>query len=196
MLQEKTMRAWLLALCATASVACGGSQHPEDDDRPELERIGHRAPEFALQAVDGSHLDLASLRGKIVILHFGAGWCPFCYTEAPHLIELQHRYRDRGVQVVIVDVEEPEPDVRAYATRAHFDVPVLLDLRGEVATRYAPRRLAFAEVPRDQQVIGSILVIDRAGIVRYFSLIDSATFNAQLPVVKARLDQLLAEDVD
>lgn len=78
-------------------------------------------------------------------------------------------------------------------TEALWTIPVLFDGEGEVATRYAPPD-AVPDLPRDQVPIGSNLIIDRQGAIRFYSLLDSMHFDAKLVALKERLDELLAAE--
>jgi len=103
---------------------------------------------------------------------------------------LQQAYRDRGVQALIVDVMEAPAVAEAWAKRHQFSFPVLLDPDGKATSPYAPKE-ALPDLPRDQVPIASNLIIDREGIIRFFTLLDSANFDARLVALRARLDQLL-----
>src|SRR3954465_13479796 len=60
--------------------------------------IGKRAPDFELRRLDGpGTLQLASLRGKVVVLNFWASWCFPCKQEAPALAAAAKRWPGRGV---------------------------------------------------------------------------------------------------
>jgi len=61
--------------------------------------------------------------------------------------------------------------------------------QGDVALRPAD---ALPDLPRDQVPIASNLIIDREGIIRFFTLLDSANFDARLVALRTRLDELLA----
>jgi peroxiredoxin len=103
---------------------------------------------------------------------------------------LQQTYRDRGVQALIVDVMETPAVAEAWAKRHEFSFPVLLDPDGKATSLYAPGD-ALPDLPRDQVPIASNLIIDSEGIVRFFTLLDSANFDARLVALRARLDELL-----
>ena len=63
---------------------------------------------FSATTMDGKEWSLATYRGKKpVILSFFATWCGPCKVELPHLIELRDKYRDRGVELVIITRESP-----------------------------------------------------------------------------------------
>jgi len=93
----------------------------------------------------------------------------------------------------VIDVLETEEITRAWAQRCGFTLPVLLDLDGKVAESYAPEGV-LPELPRNQIPIASNLIIDREGRIRFYELLDSRNFDAQLIRLKARLDELLAAE--
>jgi thiol-disulfide isomerase/thioredoxin len=102
-------------------------------------QAGQLAPELAvdlpdgatyqLHDLDGNPVRLEDLRGKVVWLNFWASWCPPCQQETPILRELSERYRDRGLEIVGVSVQETSPDdVEAYAER--YDLPYTIGFDG------------------------------------------------------------------
>jgi peroxiredoxin len=101
-------------------------------------------------------------------------------------------YRDRNVQVLVIDVMETEEATRVYVERSRFSFPVLLDSDGEVSASFAPAGV-LPDLPRDQVPIASNLIIDPEGEIQFYSLLDSANFDAKLIQLKARLDELLAQ---
>ncbi len=105
---------------------------------------------------------------------------------------MQKTYRDRGVQALIVDVMETPGVAKGWADRWKFGFPVLLDPDGKATSLWAPPD-AVPDLPRDQVPIASNLIIDREGKIRFYSLLDSANFDAKLVALQARLDELLAE---
>ena len=87
---------------------------------------------------------------------------------------------------------EPEATARAWAERWEFTFPVLLDADGKVAESYAPAGV-LPDLPRSQVPIASNLIIDPEGRIRFYTLLDSANFDARLAALRVRLDELLAE---
>ncbi len=90
---------------------------------PRLHRDVVQAPPVSLASLDGGRFDLARRRGRIVFLDFWATWCTPCKDSIP----LVQRFRRShpGVDVVSVDVGEPESFVRAYAKKLKMDGVVL-----------------------------------------------------------------------
>lgn len=153
--------------------------------------VGQSAPEFALPSLDGQTVTLAQLRGRPVVIHFAATWCPFCNAEAPHLEALHQSYRGRGVQVLIIDIKEPQALVARTARKLGFTFPVLLDEDGSVAQRYAPPKEILPELSRDEVMVAANLLVDREGRIRFYSVLDTKQFDAKLVALRAVLDRVL-----
>ena len=90
----------------------------------------------------------------------------------------------------MIDVLESEQATRTYAERSQFTFPVLLDSDGAVAASYAPAGV-LPDLPRNQVPIAANLIVDAEGKIRFYSLLDTSSFDAKLVELKKRLDQLL-----
>jgi len=98
--------------------------------------IGKPAPDFTLNRVDeGGKLQLASLRGKVVVLNFLASWCYPCNQEAPTLQAAAKRWGDRVV-VLGVDVNDPTSDARKFARKFKLTYPLVHDNHNVTSPRY------------------------------------------------------------
>ena len=153
------LRRTLLSLALTAGIVFAPCVSAQQVGVPPT--TGHSAPDFTLQSVDAKAINLGQLRGKVVVIHFAATWCPFCNAEAPNLEKLYQRYKDKGVQVLIIDIKETRVSVEKMARKFGFSFPVLLDTDGSVATSYAPPKTVLPDLARDEVMIASNLIIDR-----------------------------------
>lgn len=100
-------------------------------------KVGSAAPSFSLQRLDGAgSLDLASLRGKAVVLNFWASWCGPCKSEAAALERTYRRYSDRGVVFVGVDYHDVTSDARRFVAAHGLSFPMVLDGSGAIGDRY------------------------------------------------------------
>ena len=128
-------------------------------------RVGSTAPELAVQLDDGSTYQLTdldgrpirldALRGKVVWINFWASWCPPCQQETPILRELSERYRERGLEVIGISVQETSPDdLATYVDRYQLDYTIGFDGSGHVFRTYK----GFA--------LPTQFFIDRNGVIR------------------------------
>jgi peroxiredoxin len=152
--------------------------------------LNQKAPSFMLSGVDGKSYSLDKAKGKYVVIHFAATWCPFCNAEAPNLEQLYKSYRDKGVEVFIVDVKEDKALVEKSLARFNFSFPVLLDTDGTVSASYAPADVLPA-LKRDEVPLASNLIIDKEGKIVFYSLLNTTSFDAKLTKLQARLDELM-----
>ena len=105
--------------------------------QPKAPAIGGPAPAFSLRRVDApGRLDLASLRGKPVVLNFWASWCIPCKGEAAMLEQAWQRYRKQGVVFVGVDYHDVTSDARRFLSHHGVTYPSVQDGSGNVADRY------------------------------------------------------------
>jgi peroxiredoxin len=92
---------------------------------------------YELRDLDGQPVRLEDLRGRGVWIDFWASWCPPCQAEMPVLRSLADQYRDQGLTVIAVSVQETsEQDVRDYAERYGLTYTVAADLEGLIFHRY------------------------------------------------------------
>lgn len=96
------------------------------------------APDFQLEALDGSRVKLSDLRGHPVLINFWATWCGPCQLEMP-LIEQYYQKYQPDLIVLAVDNDEPKSDVQAFATNHNLTFPVLLDPGAKVEDLYQVR---------------------------------------------------------
>lgn len=128
----------------------------------------------------GDVLDLADLRGDVVVVNVWGSWCAPCRTEAPVLAALSAEYLDRGVRFVGVDVKDNRAAAVAFEAGYGITYPSIEDVDGRAV-------LALSQyVPAS--AVPVTLVLDRTGRVgaRVLGAIREAT-------LRALLDSALAE---
>lgn len=115
---------------------------------------GSLAPDFLLLELGGGDFRLSDLRGKAVIVNFWATWCTPCRKEMPQFVAAYDRYKDEGLEVVAVNVQESPSIIRPFAEDFGMEFTVVLDKRSAVSDTY--------------RLIGlpTTYFIDREGVVR------------------------------
>ncbi len=93
---------------------------------PPASLLYKRAPEFAQDDIRGHRVDLASFRGRVVLLTFWATWCAPCQVEIPHFIRWQSELGPRGLSIVAVSMDDDEAPVLALMRTHPFNYPVLM----------------------------------------------------------------------
>lgn len=102
-------------------------------------QIGDKAPDFALQTMNGEEMKLSDLRGKKVILNFWATWCPPCRAEMPDMQKFYEKNAGEGIEILAVNLTDSEKslaDIEQFMDEFEITFPVLLDEQSEVAMAY------------------------------------------------------------
>ncbi|MCU7852671.1 MAG: TlpA family protein disulfide reductase [Candidatus Thiodiazotropha sp. (ex Monitilora ramsayi)] len=101
------------------------------------------APALRLTSLDDEIVDLASLRGQVVVVNFWATWCPPCRREMPSLEHLYQQAGDKGVTVLAVNVGEDEDTVFPFlgTVEPSPTFPILFDTDSSVLTQWRVRGL-------------------------------------------------------
>lgn len=116
---------------------------------------GGGTPTLKLKDIDGGFHDLASYRGKVVLVNFWATWCEPCRDEMPAIQRLKVKLAGKPFAVLAVNLDEPESRIRNFLERMPLDFPVLVD-EGKVATKEWKVR-----------VLPASFIIGRDGRIRY-----------------------------
>jgi thiol-disulfide isomerase/thioredoxin len=85
------------------------------------------APGWELKDVDGKPVSFSQFKGKVVVLDFWATWCPPCRSEIPGYVKLQEKYRDKGLIVIGVSLDQDGPAaVKKFMGDFHMNYQVVM----------------------------------------------------------------------
>jgi thiol-disulfide isomerase/thioredoxin len=143
LIDSRTRRSLLLALCLTAlpGLATAGW------------KVGDALPELGAFQLEGKLPD--KLRGQVVLVDFWASWCAPCKASFPVMEALHQQYGGRGLVVLAVNVDESSAAMEKFLKKSPVSFAVVRDA--------AHKLVAAADVA----TMPTSFLVDRAGKVRF-----------------------------
>jgi len=132
-------------------------------------------PDFTLPLLNGETVKLSDLKGQVVFLNFWASWCGPCRAEMPSMEALYQRLKDRGFEILAVNIQESPETAAAFMTKNALTFPTALDSTGSVSDRYGIR------------AIPSSFIIDKRGL--FVSRV-TGSINWNTPSIIAAMESL------
>lgn len=95
------------------------------------------APHTTFVTLAGKNINMADLKGKVVLVNFWATTCGTCVKEMPSLVETYHAYKDKDFEMVAVAMDyDPPAQVLNFATHKKLPFNVMHDGYGDVAKAF------------------------------------------------------------
>ncbi|MFE3602716.1 TlpA family protein disulfide reductase [Streptomyces sp. NPDC059096] len=146
---------------------------------------GERQPikKIAGETLEGEQLDVADLKGKVVVLNVWGSWCPPCRAEAPHFAKVAKETASKGVEFVGLNTRDPNKGpALAFEKDYGVEYPSLYDPTGKLIVS------GFPKGSLNPQSIPSTIVLDREGKIAARSLM---ALNEEK--LRKMIDPLIAE---
>jgi peroxiredoxin len=115
----------ILALVAIAAVVHFAPQWRSMRARSVQNGGGATAPVLSLTDLKGNRIETARYKGKVVMVNFWAAWCTPCASEVPQIMALQDRYREQGLEVIGVSMEDTDTALREFYAKYKMNYPVI-----------------------------------------------------------------------
>jgi len=93
--------------------------------------------DLTLKDMHGNTVRLADYKGKVILLNVWATWCGPCQLEIPELVEAYAKYKDQGVVVLGVSLDDTAEMLREYAPKKQMNYPLLL-MQDDFDEAYGP----------------------------------------------------------
>lgn len=181
------LRGGLLAVSTSVLTACGRSDDKED--KPDGGSLGAAKgsssqyfkpsertvkPTLEGETLDGGHVDIADMRGQVVVINIWGSWCAPCRKEAPELVRLAKETESMGVRFLGIDNRDNKAAAKAFERNYGVTYPSIFDPGGRAVAGF--RQLAARAVP-------TTYVLDKSGRVAAMS-IGPLTYRGFYPIVK------------
>lgn len=86
-----------------------------------------RAKNFSLPMADGTIIELNKLKGKVIMVNFWATWCGPCVKEIPDFVELYNQYKDKGLEIVGISIDQKGwAVVQPFIKKHRIEYPIVL----------------------------------------------------------------------
>jgi cytochrome c biogenesis protein CcmG/thiol:disulfide interchange protein DsbE len=134
-----------LALLTVPMLRRGGSEHlasstgtaPAAARAEVCDASGAGKLDFVLKDKNNVPLDLATFKGKVVLLNFWATWCGPCKEEIPSFVEMYDKYKGEGLEIVGVSIDDTAEQLQQFTHEWHMRYPVV-QMQSDIEDAYGP----------------------------------------------------------
>lgn len=98
---------------------------------------GRATFDFVLKDQNNLPVKLADYKGKVVLVNFWATWCGPCKMEIPDMVKLYSQYKDKGLVIVGISVDDSPEQLQTFMREYHMNYPVV-QMRPEVEDAWGP----------------------------------------------------------
>lgn len=117
--------------------------------------------EIAFTDLNGHKVDLATMKGKVVLIDFWATWCGPCVAELPNVLEAYKKHHDQGFEIIGISLDEDEAALKSFIKENNMPWPQYFDGKGwknDIAQKYSVTSIpATYLIGKDGKVVGSNL---------------------------------------
>jgi thiol-disulfide isomerase/thioredoxin len=93
----------------------------------EAAMLKEKPLDMSFTALDGRSVDLAKLRGKVVLVDFWATWCQPCVAETPKVLAVYQKYHQLGLEIVGISLDEDKDALQKYLADNKMPWPQYFD---------------------------------------------------------------------
>ena len=103
-------------------------------------QVGDEAPDFELKQINKNNeletIRLSDFKGQGIMLNFWGTWCKPCEEEMPYMQELYPVYKEKGIEIIAVSLDNTELVVDRFIDKYDLTFPIPHDKTGEVRDLY------------------------------------------------------------
>lgn len=111
-----------------------------------------QAPDVTFTTIEGKKINMADLKGKVVLVNFWSTDCGVCIKEMPSLVNAYNAYQNKGFEIIAVAMpHDPPAQVLNYATQKALPFPVMHDGFSEITKAFGSVNLTPTAYIFDKQ---------------------------------------------
>ncbi|MBV9240529.1 MAG: TlpA family protein disulfide reductase [Acidobacteria bacterium] len=148
---------------ANASNANGNSNGYSSVATADYQPVGSGLANAELPLLDGTSTKIADKKGKVLLVNIWGTWCGPCIGEMPMFMELQDKYRDKGLEVIGVNIGDGSGGSESTADIKRFAAEKKLNYTVTASTPNLNKE--FYKISH-QEVVPQTIIIDREGRLR------------------------------
>lgn len=111
------------------------------------------APDFSIQYKNKTVFELKQTKGKVVLLHFWASWCPPCVDEIPSLNKLYDSFNKDQFEIIGISFDNDKESMESFAKRMKISFPTYWDKDQDTGNLYGTFRLPETYLINQQGMI-------------------------------------------
>lgn len=123
---------------------------------PQGAQVGATLPDFQLTGIaGGKSAKLSEFHGGVTLVNFWATWCEACMEEMPSIVQLRDAYKDKGFEVVGVNLDENSATVVPKAIKQlKIQFPVFQDPENKIAEYFDVHAIPLSVVlNKDRKIL-------------------------------------------
>jgi peroxiredoxin len=135
-------RRWIQIAILTVAVVIGGFTVGTSlfQDKGGIPQAGDALPAFSLYGIDGELYRAEDYKGQVMMVNFWGSFCPPCINEMPAIQSQYERWKDQGLIVLGVNLDEATITIKSFVKQTGVTFPILLDPKLRITKQFGVKQ--------------------------------------------------------